>query len=373
MLQNTVQNHAGQCSGCGACAERCPVKAIIMKRDDEGFLTPVIDKALCTDCGRCRDICPMTRPGNYKEEREPEFYVGIHASGDVLSRSTSGGAFTALSDAILARGGVVYGVDFDEDLMVCHKRAVNEEQRDRMRFSKYIQSRPFDCYAQIEADLDAGKTVLFTGTPCQTAAVRALFGQRDNLILCDLICHGVASPLLWEEYRRALADEQGAPVNWVSFRSKAKGWFRGQYQIYYTVQGGAEQLEDTRFFELYLRGCYLLRPSCHACPYGDTHRAADLTIADYWGIEKFSEKWCDRRGVSLIMTHTEKGKKLLESCERFPHEKRDSAEALAEQKRLHGPVAAPEDRSLFWELLRERGFAEAYRQMAEKHPEVFLH
>jgi len=360
MARNTVLQEAALCSGCGVCITRCPTGAVTMEPDAEGFLTAVLDTELCTDCGRCRDVCPMAHPEEFKEKQQPQFHVGRHESGEVLSRSTSGGAFTALSDAVLRRGGVVYGADFDGELMVFHARADSAEGRDRMRVSKYVQSRVHECYGALRRDLAAGREVLFTGTPCQTAAVRALFGRRDNLILCDLICHGIASPLLWEEYLRTLAQEQGAPVESAAFRSKEKGWYRGQYQLYYTPEGQCERLTDTRFFKLYLVSCCILRPSCHLCPYADTRHAADLTIADYWGIEKYSEAWTDRRGVSLILTHTEKGRRLLEATEDFLHEQRAPEEALAEQKRLHGPLPEPPVRRLFWETLREQGFSAAY-------------
>lgn len=370
MSFSPVQALRENCSGCGVCSALCPAHAITMQPDEEGFLTPSINESLCTCCNICRAVCPMTKSGHEKGLSEPDFFVATHSSSEVLSHSTSGGAFTALSDAVLSRDGVIYGADFDESLTVCHKRAETAEQRDRMRFSKYVQSQIHDVFPSIKKDLDDGRLVLFTGTPCQTAAIRTLFGYPDNLILCDLVCHGVPSPLLWKKYLEALAQEQGRSVTWASFRTKVNGWFRGQYQIYYHVAGKDELFEDTRFFELYLRGRYLLRPSCHACPYADTHRAADLTIADYWGIEKYSKEWCDRRGVSLILVHTQKGARLLESCTDLPHERRSPSEALNEQKRLSGPVSAPDDRELFWSVFRERGFAEAHRAVLSLHPEL---
>lgn len=370
MQQRTVQESRSACTGCEACRLACPNHAISMRPDEEGFLVPVIASEICTNCGLCRSICPTARPDHYKHSAAPKFYVAKHISEDVLLHSTSGGAFTALSDQILGCGGVVYGADFNESLEVCHKRAENSAGRDRMRFSKYIQSRIGDAYEQVRDDLAAGRTVLFTGTPCQTAALRALFGDPKGLILCDLVCHGVPSPLLWQKYRETLGQEHHGQVNWASFRTKANGWYRGQYQIYYTVEGSTDIFEDTRFFELYLRGRYLLRPSCHTCPYGDIHRAADLTIADYWGIEQYSDKWCDRRGVSLILTHTPKGEELLLHCRDLPHEERPAQEALSEQKRLSGPVEAPKDRGDFWKIFREQGFAAASNEILLRHPEL---
>lgn len=360
----TVQELRSDCTGCSACRSICPVHAITMKPDQEGFLVPVIDLDLCTECGQCRSICPMQKESHYKEKEAPKFYVAHHESGEVLSRSTSGGAFTSLSDCILERGGVVYGADFDDSLQICHRRAEDKAGRDRMRFSKYVQSEIGDAFEQVKTDLAAGREVLFTGTPCQTAGLRALVGCPENLITCDLVCHGVPSALVWNAYLDTLAAEQSNKVTWVSFRTKANGWYRGQYKIYYKVAGRDDVLEDGRFFPLYFKWRYLLRPSCHACPFADIRRAADLTIADYWGIEKYSEQWCDRRGTSLILVNTEKGQKLLEESPNLLYEQRAPEEALAEQKRLHGPVEPAANRQEFWDLFSEKGFAAAYDEIA---------
>jgi len=369
MGTNTVQMYQEQCSGCGVCERICPVQAIHMKRNEEGFWAPYVDASLCVACGQCVERCPMIHSEQYKEPGEPDFVAAKHLDQEVLRSSTSGGAFTALSDVILARGGVVYGVDFDDDLTVCHKRADSPELRDRMRFSKYVQSSVYEVFDSIRADLDAGREVLFTGTPCQAAAVRAMFGHHEKLILCDLICHGVPSPLLWEECRKTLEQEQGGKINWASFRNKEKGWFRGKYQIFYTLEGRDERLEDTRYYDLYLKGKHILRPSCYTCPYGKSERAADLTIADYWGIEKFSKEWYDPMGVSLILIRTERGRALLDACEQFPYESRSPEEAKSEQRRFRGSVDAPPDRGEFWQILREKGYAAAYEHARSLHPE----
>ncbi|MBQ6361327.1 MAG: Coenzyme F420 hydrogenase/dehydrogenase, beta subunit C-terminal domain [Lachnospiraceae bacterium] len=364
-MMKSIMEH-GNCSGCGACSFICPHGAVTMSADDEGFAIPVIAEEQCTDCGACRDICPAAHAEDLKERTAPSFYAAKHTDGDVLFRSTSGGAFTGLSDAVLAENGTVYGVVFDDHLDVCHARTETAAGRDAMRFSKYVQSRlEKDIYEKIKADLDSGRLVMFTGTPCQTAAVRSVFGRPENLILVDLVCFGAPSPRSWTDYKKTLEEEQGSPLVFASFRSKEKGWFRGQYQVYYKVAGKEERLEDTRFFEMFFRKRYLLRPSCYSCPYTDRHRTADLTIADYWGIEKFSEEWCDRRGVSLILVNTQAGEALLKRSRNLLFEQRDPQEALSQQKKLSAPAEEPADRAQFWNVYRKYGFAEAAREFGD--------
>ncbi len=356
----------GRCTGCGACSYICPNGAVSMIAEEEGFAVPEVAADQCDDCGACREVCPVMKPEQYKEKTAPAFYVAKHTDGDVLFHSTSGGAFTALSDVVLGENGTVYGVVFDEKLDVCHARTDSRTGRDDMRFSKYVQSRiDRDIYAMLEEDLKNGRKVMFTGTPCQTAAVRSVFGRPASLILVDLVCFGAPSPRSWTDYKRMLEEEQGAPLTFASFRSKEKGWFRGQYQVYYRVAGKEERLEDTRFFEMFFRKRYLLRPSCYSCPFTDIRRASDLTIADYWGIEKFSEEWCDRRGVSLILANTQAGRQLLERCANLQYEQRDPAEALSQQKKLSCPTEEPADRALFWKAYREHGFAGAVREFGD--------
>lgn len=368
-----VYNEKINCCGCSACYNICPKNAISMIDDEEGFSYPVIDENLCIDCGFCQNTCPLLKDDNCKNSQEPEFYVAKHKDIDVLLSSTSGGAFTALSDIILNEGGVIYGVDFDAEFNIIHKRAHTHAQRNSMRFSKYAQSNLNSIFADIKRDLILGKKVLFTGTPCQTAGLKSFIGTgsiSSNLYTCDLICHSIPSPLIWSEYRNLLEKEHNSKLEEVYFRTKNVAWCRENSNkgFTYKVQGDDNYYTDDRFYQLFFGEMTIMRPSCEYCPYTDIHRASDITIADYWGIEKYSSEWYDSRGVSVILVSTPKGRELLnKTSSELSFEKRPRSEQLTEQKRLSTPPIYPENRSLFWKDYRKFGFQYISDFLKEKY------
>lgn len=364
----TVFSDPKDCCGCTACQQICPRQAITMQPDAEGFLYPSIQQSACIDCNVCISICPLRRDGHCQEQTVPRFYAARHRSADVLRHSTSGGAFTALSDAMLRQGGVIYGADYDEQLQVRHCRAATPPERNRLRISKYVQSDLGDTYRQIKADLQNDYAVLFTGTPCQTAGLRAFLGASPltaKLYLCDLICHSIPSPLIWEEYKHQLEKEHGGKLRSVQFRSKKDGWSRANSNkgFLFTTDASSTIQEDDRFYHLFFKVGAITRPSCSACRFTTIHRAADITIADYWGIEKYAPHLFDAQGVSLIMVNTAKGAALFEQSNiDLIYEERPKEESLAEQKRLSEPVVFPSGRSQFWDDYRRHGFAYVLNQ-----------
>lgn len=361
------------CSGCSACYSICPTGAILMEPDEEGFLYPVIDQELCIDCNRCVDTCPLIKDGSYKEETPPEFFVAKHKSEDVLMKSTSGGIFTALSDTVLRKGGVVYGVDFDEDFYVLHRRAENFEERNRMRISKYVQSDMNDVFNDIKNDLKNNKIVLFTGTPCQNSGLRGFMGNSpliENLYLCDLICHSIPSPLIWEDYKTLLEKEFGGKLTDIQFRSKIVDWSRenSNKTFHFTTSNSQDIHFDERYYQLFFGEKTIMRPSCEQCHFTDIHRASDITIADYWGIEKYAPQWMDKKGVSVILVNNLKGAELLKECrEELYYESRSMDESLQEQQRLSKPVIFPQNREKFWADYEKYGFEYIIEQLGKKY------
>ena len=356
------------CCGCGACAGVCPAGAVAMRPDEEGFSYPSVDAGRCLECGRCAAVCPLAGGAERAPFRPaPAFYIARNREEEVVRRSASGGAFTALSNQVLRRGGVVYGVVLDGALRAVHARAETPAQRDRMCSSKYVQSDLGDAYQRAGEDLEAGRTVLFTGTSCQLAGLQTYLGRpRKNLICCDVICHSVSSPLMWREYLRLLEEENRGRVTSVNFRDKREGWQRASTfkGFSYSVDGGPPR-DDDRFYRLFFGKKLIARPACSVCRYARVERCTDITIADYWGVEKYAPEWADYYGVSFLMVSTPKGEELLNGCRgelRFA--RRDPMEQVKENHRLRGPMGIPEEeRAAFWADYRAEGFAGALRRL----------
>ncbi len=367
-----VYSEKENCCGCGACGQRCPARAIRMEADEEGFLYPVIDSVRCVDCGACVSVCPIPQGAGQKAKEEPAVYAAKHKDRRILKESTSGGAFTALSDLILDQGGVIYGAAYgrefgEEGLVVSHFRAETREERNRFRFSKYVQSDTRDTFSQVKKDLQNGRTVLFTGTPCQNAGLRGYLGGDlwpDHLILCDVICHSVPSPVIWADYVRFLEREYGrnsgdgqesAVLDRAQFRTKEVPWSRTAKSFVFTLKNDPHLYMDDRYHQLLFQFRTVARPSCYACRFASLHRVTDLTIADYWGIEKYLPEFTDAGGVSIILVNTRKGQEYFRRMKKeMEWIRRPVSECLKEQPRLSSPLPAPEGRAReeFWEAWR---------------------
>ncbi len=306
-----------KCVGCGACQQICPKGAITMAPDAEGFLHPGIDSEKCVECGLCKKVCPALSPDLLVGTKKA--YALKHNEEATRKRCTSGGAFIAISDAVLSNGGVVYGVIYDENFRAIHARAESPRERDPMCGSKYVQSDPGDTFRQVAQDLKDGKTVLFSGTSCQIDGLghylRAKNVDATNLTTVGLVCHGVPSPKLFRDHIENIRNKRGKMIANYENRAKVRGWHEHNECI--TYAGGKKEFYTklSQNHKDLFYGHYIIRPSCSACAYAPDPSAADITIADFWGVQYVMPQIDDNRGVSLVLTNSEKGDALVTSLE----------------------------------------------------------
>lgn len=304
------------CSGCTACASACGHDAISMEPDALGFRYPSVDTSLCVECGVCEKVCPFNE--NYQTADNldsPECYGARHNDMSEIETSRSGAAFIAISDYVLDNGGIVYGAGYENHFEVTHKRAMTKLERDEFKGSKYVQSNLKDVFRKIKKDLQAGYMVLFSGTPCQTAGLDSYIGSklRKNLILVDIVCHGVPSPYMWRDYLAYLERRHGSEICYVNFRDKQMfGWGAHKETFKFVKTGGGKM----SFTFLFYKNIFA-RHSCNKCHFCNTRRPSDITIADFWGWEKSAPSLNrDNKGVSLVLCNTPKGKEIFEKVKK---------------------------------------------------------
>lgn len=305
------------CTGCGACAAKCPKGAISMEADSEGFLYPKTDSLRCVDCDLCRRVCPSLQ-GVISHEA-PEAVAAKHKNASIRQKSSSGGVFTGLAQHILAQGGVICAAVYDENFAVIHQIGTTPHQ---FRGAKYAQSHAGHLFSELQRLLKEGKQVLFVGTPCQCAGLLRYLGKApENLVLVDMICHGVPSPKAWQEYLKLHGN-----VTSVNLRSKVSGWSRYSYSV------EIDDYTQIQSRDPYLRGFtanLFLRPSCSQCNFKGLERCTDLTLGDFWGIWDLMPEFDDNRGTSLLLIHSEKGRALWQAIQNeFDHQAFDPQQAI---------------------------------------------
>ncbi len=341
-----------KCCGCGACFNACPAHCIDMLPDEEGFLYPFTEQIACAECDVCVQVCPMKAPLH----RQPDDvrYLGVKVTDEsARRRSTSGGLFTLLSDHVLsAKGGFVYGAAFDEQHHLMHIEAADTNGRDRMRDAKYIQSDLNDTFHKVKTRLNAGHSILFTGTPCQVHSLRLFLARDYERLLCvDNVCNGVPSPGVWHDYLACL-QKKGIVTGFKS-RDKRNGWHNSTVSY---VQNGTTRYEahgENLFTGLYFKGA-ITRPCCQTCPYAGFERPGDITMGDFWGIEEVNPDFDDGGGVSLCVLHNQKARDIFEQvrdqCIYFECSKEDML-----QPRLETPPPPSPFRKSFFKKYEKHG------------------
>lgn len=337
------------CCGCGACVDICPVKAVHMVQDKEGFFYPKINEELCVGCGQCKKICPLI---DSRVEVNENLFFGAKADNErIRYSSSSGGIFSVLAQYVLLQKGIVYGAGYNSNMHVTHMEVNNLDQLEQIRRTKYVQSSMEGIYRRIEERLAEGRWVLFCGTPCQAQALRRFLEKRyEKLIIVDLVCYGAPSPGIWSEYVKYLEQKHDGKMTDFRFRDK-RNRDNGQ-MCSYTIAGKEEvcSLYQDKYCMMYFSDL-MLRPCCHQCRFSTINRNSDFTIGDFWGIGHIRPDLDDGMGISMIIVHTDKAKELWDQVKEkmiwFECDKED-----VYQPRLVGPTDPAKSRGLFMILYR---------------------
>lgn len=308
------------CIGCTACAAACPKKCIEMYKDRDGFAYPrVVSSSDCTNCRLCEKVCPVLDLSRITEENTSAY--AAFSRDDVLrEKSTSGGIFSELARKILKQGGAAYGARYTENFKVAYFRAENESELSLLRGAKYAEAQLGDTFADVKRQLESGRAVLFSGTPCKVSALRSFLRRDyDRLYCVDFVCHSIPSPTAFEKYieYRAATDAHGVMPESIEIRSKSTGWSRFSYSSVFKYGDGTiysiSGLEDP-YIKLFLSGG-ISRPSCADCRFKGYSRASDITIGDFWGIWDIAPDMDDNGGTSVVLVHSPKGRRIWEELD----------------------------------------------------------
>lgn len=342
-----------KCCGCSACVQKCPMQCISMHEDEEGFFYPKTDLSKCIDCHICERVCPYQ---NSIEQRKPLVcYAAQNDDENIRRQSSSGGIFTAIAEKVLKEGGVVYGAQFDDNWMVIHSYTEILDGLSAFRGSKYVQSKIGDSFKQIEFFLREGRKVLFSGTPCQVLGLNLFLRKSyDNLLTVEVVCHGVPSPKIWKEY---LCSLKLSNIGSLSHKDKSTGW--RTYSMKVTDINGKtlfqEKASDNKYLMAFSSNL-TLRPSCFLCPAKSGKSGADITLADYWGIEHFFPQLDDNKGTSFVCGSSEKGKNIIEELNVLVYAA-DYVRSIPYNSCIVYSTHEPLEREKFWRSYHKNGIS----------------
>lgn len=319
-MENKIQLADTQlCCGCAACFNVCPKNAITMKPAISGFLYPEIDEEKCIRCGLCQKSCPALDKIRRTDEIQPKAFLVQHIDEKIRRESTSGGAFTALAEAIIAKGGVVFGAAMQKDFVVRHCSVETVEELEIFRNSKYVQSEIGRTFAQVKEYLLANRWVLFSGTPCQIhGLLKYLHIQYEKLITVDLVCHSVPSPAVFSKYME-LQLERYSGIDRVVFRDKARGYDYSTMAFYQTGTDGTSKCvyrkgsESDLWFRSFLPGL-CDRENCYDCGYQEYPRCSDITIWDCFVVKELCSEFDDNKGTTSVVAWSDKAKNMINDC-----------------------------------------------------------
>ena len=385
------------CCGCSACSSICPKHCISLQADKFGLNYPQVELSQCIECGLCRKVCPVINSPSHTDEVES--YAAINKNEVNRVESSSGGVFIELATQVISKNGVVFGAVFDKDWSVYHCHAETIQEVIPMMRSKYLQSDVRKTYIEAKNFLDSGKTVMYTGTPCQIAGLHNyLRKDYDNLLLVEVICHGVPAPAIWQSYLREKCseldtehitvsnDQRELPITEINFRSKRKSWKRYNFDLLIespmAIKKGSdststmtcprlysESFTDNEYMKAFLRN-WSLRPSCYECKVKSGKSGADLTIGDFWGIKKTDIIEDDDKGVSCVICWTDKGRKWVNECSNLNLIETKYQTILQGNPSIEKSVSLTNEALRFQRLFSKHGFSLAMSKT--EHPSLLF-
>ena len=351
-----------ECNGCNACFYACGSKnAIKFEIDNEGFWYPEVDPNKCTDCGLCVKVCPELNADSpkLKVDDEPIVYAARHKDKEIIKDSTSGGIYSAFAELFLSMGGYVGGAVYDDTFNIKHIVTNDINDLPRLRSSKYAQSDLNEFHISVKKLLRDGKKVMVCGTPCQMAGLR-LFLRKPykNLLVLDFICRGINSPLVYQKHLKSLAQKFSSKIKSVKAKNKELGWRSLTFKT--TFENGesyyAKGKEDN-YTRGYLQTGNITRLSCFDCRFKESKRIADITLGDFWGIEKVAPELDDNLGTSLVMCNTNQGLNFFKELDNIESKRVNLEDAVSGNPSLYKSISqTTKNRGDFFDDLHENGF-----------------
>lgn len=339
-----------QCTGCFACVNICPKHCITMAEDEYGFIYPQIDEERCIHCDACKRVCLNHREISYHGTLHT--YAAWARSSEDRQSSSSGGAASVLAQWVLDQGGVVFGAVWDGNNEACHACITKKRELGRLKGSKYVHSYINDTFTQCKRYLLKGRVVLFIGTPCQIEGLKGFLGYKEftNLYLVDIVCHGVPSHKMLQQHLQRILGKDGNKAYQILFRvnNQYKFIVRDSLKEIYRMK-----LSYDEYIRPFLEGA-ICRPNCYTCKFARPKRVSDITLGDFWGIDKKLFEAEEGKGISCVLIHTEKGQQLLEQVkDKLELTERSTDEAVKGNSQLKSPVYRNEKREKILVQMRQ--------------------
>lgn len=347
-----------KCTGCMACFNKCPFGAITIKTDENGFYIPCVDDTVCKQCRICINVCPqnsnISTPFLYKD-----VYAAWSKNDELRLNSTSGGVFIGIAKSVINQGGSVFGVAFDNSYRAVHVEVNDIKDLHILQGSKYVQSFIGNVYIRVKELLANEKLVLFSGTPCQVAALKSFLGKEySKLLTIDIVCHGVPSPVFFDKYLNNISQHRKDNINSISFRNKDDSWSLFLMKIVYSSGEIYKKNAVTDPYLIAFFNDFCLRESCYECIYPGKKRVGDITLGDFWGYISYDYKFRNtEKGINLVIVNTDKGKEFLQLLKQdYIFIDKNIEEAIRSNGPLTKPTKLNPARKAFFYDLQEKGF-----------------